>query len=112
MIDHSATVSATSEGIVGAMTVPQLLAKAWHDRQTAILRLSDGRNWRLIHIHDGSPTAIELSTVADAFALMLEESELISSDERADVEDFARKKRCPQATAVLALRLIDAIEPR
>jgi tetratricopeptide (TPR) repeat protein len=98
------------EGNLGEVTVPQLLAHAWRDQRSATLQLSHGQIERHIHVHAGSPVAAESMQDDEDFALLLEGAGLIQTADRVKLEAFARKRKCPQASAVLALRMLDAKE--
>jgi tetratricopeptide (TPR) repeat protein len=107
MADSQMTAT-PDEGELGPTSVPQLLAEAWRDRRSGWLQLARGKCERRIRVQDGAPISIESSLADDVFAETLEERGLITTEERTKVEGFARDRECPQASAVLALRLLDA----
>ena len=106
----STTTAATTEGLLGPTTIPQLLAEAWRDRRSGMLQVSRDKTERHIHVQDGSPVAIESTSEDEGFALMLETTGLIRTADRLKVETLACKRECPEANAVLALRLLDATQ--
>ena len=89
------------------MNVAQILAQAWRDERSGVLHLAQGKQERQLEIRDGSPISIESGTGDDAFAAFLDETGLISASDRARVEQTATERECPQASAVLALKLLD-----
>ncbi len=97
-----------NEGSVDATRIPRLFAEAWRDRRSGWLHLSRGRTERRIRFLDGSPVTLESTPEESGFARSLEEAGAISSAERFEVERFARDRDCPEASAVHALRLLDA----
>ena len=80
------------------------------DRRSGTLQVSRDKTERHIHVHNGSPVAVESKADDEGFALMLERKGLIRTADRQKVEEMARSSECPQANAVLALRLLDANE--
>nr|MBC8188344.1 hypothetical protein [Pseudomonadota bacterium] len=107
---NSASIASPEEGTLDRVPVAQLLAEAWRDRRSGILRISRGKTQLGIEIQDGSPIAVESDSDQDGFALMLESAGLIKTADRIKVESMARSRERPQASAVLALRLLDAKE--
>ncbi len=106
----SPAIASPEEGTLDRVPVAQLLAEAWRDRRSGTLRISRGKTQRCIDIQDGSPIAVESDSDQDGFALMLESAGLINTADRIKVESMARSRERPQASAVLALRLLDAKE--
>jgi Flp pilus assembly protein TadD len=101
--------SATAdEGTLESTSVPQLLAEAWRDKRSGWLRLAREKSERRIQVQSGAPIAIESNLAEDVFAHTLEDGGLITRDDRIKVERFALDRECPQASAVHALRLLDA----
>ncbi|MAG30803.1 MAG: hypothetical protein CL908_07935 [Deltaproteobacteria bacterium] len=105
---ESLTPEAPDEGQLEKTSVPQLLALAWRDQRSGCLRLSHGQRERRILVEQGAPIAVESSRDDDRFAQFLEDTGQIDTGARQKVEDFASKRDCPQASAVLALKLINA----
>jgi tetratricopeptide (TPR) repeat protein len=99
--------SANAEGALDQTSVPLLLAEAWRDRRSGWLQLSRGQCERRIEVQDGSPTAIESSLEDDSFALALEDSGLITPEDRIKIEKFAQDRETSQTSAVLALQILD-----
>jgi hypothetical protein len=110
LLSDSMTPATATEGPLGTITIAHLLAEAWRDRRSGTLLVSRDKAERHIHVHDGSPVAVESTADDEGFALMLETKGLIGTDDRRKVEEMARSRECPQANAILALRLIDASE--
>lgn len=108
MPESATTATAKTEGALGPTTIPSLLADAWRDRRSGMLQVSREKTERHIHVQDGSPIAVESIPSDEGFALMLETTGLIRTADRIKVEEMARARECPQANAVLALRLLDA----
>jgi tetratricopeptide (TPR) repeat protein len=104
------TPAAATEGPLGTITIAHLLAEAWRDRRSGTLQVSRDKTERHIHVHKGSPVAVESKADDEGFALMLERKGLIVTADRRKIEEMARSRECPQANAVLALRLLDASE--
>ena len=94
-------------GELDAHAVARLLAEAWRDRRSGWLVLSQGDAERRIRIAEGAPVAVESAAGDDGLAVRLEEAGLISGVDRAKVERVAAERECPQASAVLALRLLE-----
>ncbi len=95
------------QGSLESTSVPQLLAESWRDRRSGCLRLSRGQSERVIHIEDGAPTGLETSLGDDRFAELLEQTQRLTRDDRVKVEELAEQRECSQASAVLALGLLD-----
>ncbi|MFK7895877.1 MAG: DnaJ domain-containing protein [Myxococcota bacterium] len=114
--DTSASTSAApqnvrntpNEGILEAVSVPQLLAEAWRDRRSGTLRVAQGKSERQIIVLEGAPVSVEVNPGDDHFAQSLQDAGKLTGPERLNVEKLAQERSCPQATAVLALRLVDA----
>jgi tetratricopeptide (TPR) repeat protein len=110
---HSATSSESApptlpdEGELDPHGVARLLAEAWRDRRSGWLVLSQGDTERRIRVVEGAPTTVETRSGDDGFATRLEQAGLISGVDRAKVERVASERGCPQASAVLALRLME-----
>lgn len=100
--------STPNEGILESISVPQLLAEAWRDRRSGTLRVAQGKSERLIVVVDGSPVGVEVSPGDDHFGQALQDAGELTGPDRAKVEKLAQERSCPQASAVLALRLMDA----
>ncbi len=106
----AATDPSAPEGRLESTSVAHLLAEAWRDRRSGRLELRRGATeWRL-HLEAGAPTAIEAADGEDRFAQILEDQRRLSASERQKVEALAAERGCPQASAVLGLRLLDAKE--
>ena len=95
------------QGSLESTSVPQLLAESWRDRRSGCLRLSRGQSKRLIYIDDGAPTGLETSLAEDGFAQILEDTKRLTTADRLKVEKLAEQRECSQASAVLALGLVD-----
>lgn len=99
---------APDEGGLEAVGVPLLLAQAWRDRRSGVLRLAHGQAERTLTVREGAPTDVTSSAADDGFAAALEQAGQLSGPDRARVEQFAADKECPEASAALALGLLDA----
>lgn len=97
-----------SEGALGSTSVPELLVDAWRERRSGSLRVALGNRECRIQVHDGAPFSAESSLREDQLAQSLTESGRISDADRIRVEKLAAEGACSQASAVLALRLVDA----
>lgn len=97
-----------NEGILESVSVPQLLAEAWRDRRSGTLRVAQGKSERMIIVVDGAPVGVEVSAGDDHFGQALQDAGELTGPERANVEKLAQERSCPQASAVLALRLVEA----
>lgn len=89
-------------------SVPQLLAEAWRDQRSGRLQLRHGKRERVIQVRNGSPIAIESNSADIGFASQLEASGLISAGDRLKIERLSRARECAEATAVMALQILDA----
>ena len=107
MTDSITPPKTPEEGLLGTVTVPALLAEAWRDQRSGMLQVSHDKTERHIHVRDGSPVSIESNSDDDGFAILLENMGLIKTADRLKIEELARTRQCPQANAVLALRLLD-----
>jgi tetratricopeptide (TPR) repeat protein len=96
------------EGALDPVSVPQLLAEAWRDRGSGCLQVAHGSHERTISVHDGAPIAAESSRREDDFAGYLESTKRIRVADRFRVEKLASERGCSQASAVLALKLLEA----
>ena len=96
------------EGALEGIGVPLILAHAWRDRRSGCLQLSQGKNERRVQIRDGAPVAIDTNRGEDTLAAFLADTRQIDDEGRIEVERMAAEKACPQASAVLALKLLDA----
>lgn len=107
---HSPPAAApiATSGKVADTSVPALLAHVWAEQKTTSLRLIRGKCERRIQILEGAPIAVETSLGEDHFAQLLADARQISAFDRSKVEKFALDKECSQATAVMALNLLDA----
>jgi tetratricopeptide (TPR) repeat protein len=94
-------------GSLESISVPQLLAESWRDRRSGCLRLSRGKSERVIQIADGAPTGLETSLADDHFAEILEQTGRLKTADRVKVEKLAEQRECSQASAVLALGVLD-----
>jgi tetratricopeptide (TPR) repeat protein len=95
------------EGSLEAVSVPMLLAQAWRDERSGLLQLAHGKTERRLEIRQGEPVSIESGGVEDEFARFLEDTHQIDPADRLAVEKMASERECPQASAVLALKLLD-----
>jgi len=98
---------APDEGSLDVVNVPLLLAQAWRDERSGMLRLAHGKNHRRLEIRNGAPVSIESDQTEDTFARFLEDTNQISTTDRLAVERMASERDCPHASAVLALKLLD-----
>lgn len=103
---HSAADGTT--GQLADVSVPELLARAWATKRDGALRIRQGKRSRSILVQGGSPLSVETSLGEDFFAQMLVDSQKISAVDRSRVEKLAADKDCSQASAVMALGLLDA----
>ena len=108
MATHQGIPDTPDQGGLDAVSVPMLLAQAWRDRKTGVLQLTHGARVCEIDVRDGSPVGAESSGERDGFGSFLERTGKITAMQRAEVERVADEKACPEASAVLALRLLDA----
>lgn len=99
---------APDQGGLDAVAVPVLLAQAWRDRRSGVLQLAQGERVCEIDVRKGSPVGAEGRGGTDGFASFLERTGRLKAPERARVEQVAAEKVCPEASAVLALKLLDA----
>ena len=95
------------EGLLDKVGVAQLLAEAWGARRSGRLRIARGKCECWIQLVDGSPVAVETQGEPDRFARALETAGQIQPTERRKVEQFAVARECSQASAALALKLLD-----
>lgn len=95
------------EGLLDKTNVAQLLAEAWAGRRSGRLRLARGKSECWIQVVDGAPVAVEARPESDRFARALETAGQIQGAERRKLEQFAIERECSQASAALALKLVD-----
>ncbi len=95
------------EGSLDSVSVAQILAHCWRDERSGSLHLAHGKSERHIEIRNGSPISIDSGSGDDAFAAFLDETGQISASDRLRVEQKAAERQCPQASAVLALKLLE-----
>lgn len=88
-------------------SVPKLLAEAWRDRRSGQLILRRGETEYRLAFHDGSPTRLDADASEDRLASFLEDARKITGPERTKVENLAQERDCSQASAVMALGLIE-----
>jgi tetratricopeptide (TPR) repeat protein len=96
------------EGLLDKVGVAQLLAEAWAARRSGRLRVARGKTGCWIQVVEGSPVAVETKGEADRFARALESTGQIQLPERRKIEQFAAEHQCSQASAALALKLVDS----
>lgn len=101
-------IDAPVEGGLDAVSVPHLLAQAWRDERTGVLHLAHGERERHLLVRKGAPITISSPRGDDEFAAFLANTGRIDGAQRVLIERFAAKRGCPQASAALALKLIDA----
>lgn len=101
-------IDAPDEGGLDAVSVPHLLAQAWRDERTGVLQLAHGQHERHLLVRKGAPITISSPRVDDEFAAFLASTGRIDGTQRVEIERLAAERGCPQASAVLALKLIDA----
>ncbi|MBY0400337.1 DnaJ domain-containing protein [Myxococcota bacterium] len=102
------TRAVPDEGPLDRIGVAQLLAAAWRARRSGRLRLARGKSERMILVHEGSPIGVESKNEPDALARALESTGQIQAADRRRLEQFASERECSQASAALALKLVDA----
>lgn len=95
------------EGTLGVISVPRLLAEAWRERRSGTLQLAHEQQSCRILVHEGSPFSAESSRGEDDLARSLAESGRISAADRMRIENVAEERGCAQASAALALQLVD-----
>ena len=95
------------EGTLGVISVPRLLAEAWHERRSGTLQLAHAGHSCRILVHEGSPFSAESTQGEDDLARSLAESGRITTADRMRIEKVAEERGCAQASAVLALQLVD-----
>lgn len=101
-------IDAPEEGGLDAVSVPQLLAQAWRDERSGTLQLAHGQRERHLLVRKGAPCMASSPRGEDDFAAYLSSMGRIDDTQRVEVERLASERGCPQASAVLALQLIDA----
>ncbi len=107
LMSDAKIIEAADEGSLEAVNVPELLAQAWRDERSGLLQLAHEKHERHLEIRRGAPVAIESGQVEDTFARFLEDSNLIGASDRLQIERMASERKCAQASAVLALKLLD-----
>ncbi len=100
-------IDAPDEGGLDAVSVPQILAQAWRDERTGVLRLAHGQRERHLLVRKGAPISISSPRGDDEFAAFLANTGRIGGAQRVEVERLAAERGCAQASAVLALELLD-----
>ena len=95
------------EGTLGAISVPRLLAESWAERRSGTLQLAHEAQSCRILVHQGSPFSAESTQGEDDLARCLAESGRITAADRMRIEKVAETRGCAQASAALALQLVD-----
>ncbi len=98
---------APDEGLLDKTNVAQLLAEAWAAKRSGRLRIAYGKSELWIQLVDGAPAAVESSATTDPIARVLETSGRLGVADRRKLEQFAKERECSQASAALALKLVD-----
>jgi len=101
-------IDVPDEGGLDAVSVPRLLAQAWRDERCGILEIRHGQTEHRLLVRDGAPLNLDSNAAEDGFARFLEDTSQISASDRTNAERVARERECPEASAVLALKLLDA----
>jgi len=101
-------IDAPDEGGLDAVSVPHILAQAWRDERTGVLQLAHGQRERHLLVRKGAPITISSPRGEDELAAFLANTGRIDGAQRVEVERLAAERGCPQASAVLALKLMDA----
>ena len=107
-MSDSKIVDPPDEGSLEVVNVPTLLARAWYNERSGLLQLAHGKITRRLEIRRGEPVSIESDKADDTFARYLEDTNQIKSKDRLAIERMASERECPQASAVLALKLLDS----
>lgn len=111
-MSHAKQRATPDEGLLdtlpGKVGVAQLLAEAWGARRSGRLRVARGKSECWIQVVEGSPVAVETKGEADRFARSLESTGQIQLAARRKIEQFASERECSQASAALALKLVDS----
>ncbi len=102
------TRATPDEGLLDKISVPEILAKAWSARRTGRLRLARAKSECWIQVVDGSPVAVESKDEGNQLARVLESTGQIQLTDRRKLEQFAVERACSQASAALALKLVDS----
>lgn len=103
-------IEVPAEGGLDAVSVPLILAQAWRNQRSGLLHLTEGPREHRIGVCNGLPVSIESDGREDRFARFLEDTGKIKADDRLEVERLASERECPQASAVLALKLLDSMD--
>ena len=106
-MSQARTRATPDEGLLEKLSVPQLLAQAWGVRRTGRLRLARAKTELWIQVVDGSPVAVESKDDGNQLARVLERTGQIQETDRRKLEQFAVDRECSQASAALALKLVD-----
>lgn len=101
-------IDVPEEGGLDAVSVPRLLAQAWRDERSGLLEIRHGQSEHRLLVREGAPVQLDSPGVEDGFARFLEDTSQISATDRASAERMAQQRECPEASAVLALKLLDA----
>ena len=96
------------EGPLDAVNVPLLLAQAWRDQRSGVLELRYIQDDRSIDVFEGAPYGFASTCMEDRFAKFLLDTRRIDAAARIEIERFAEERGCPHASAVLALKILDA----
>ncbi|MBJ22363.1 MAG: DnaJ domain-containing protein [bacterium] len=107
-MSNTIMIDAPDEGSLESINVPLLLAQAWREQRSGQLQISHGKCERSLEVRRGAPVSVETGNAEDTFARSLEDAKLIDASKRLTVERTASQRGCPQASAVLALKLLDS----
>ena len=101
-------IDVPDEGGLDAVSVPRLLAQAWRDERNGILEIRHGQSEHRLLVRQGAPIELDSPASEDGFARFLEDTSQITGPDRARAAQMASERECPEASAVLALKLLDA----
>ncbi len=101
-------MGSTSEtGNFGQQSLPALLAQLHRDRFSGRLSITQARQQKSFVFQEGMPVFAESNRRSGGLGLLLLESGKISESDHSRLQDFVKREKVKEATALLALELID-----
>lgn len=97
-------------GDLAQSPLPRLLLRLLQERFSGTLSLSRERTHKRFSLLDGFPTISESSLPRESLGNLLEEREAIDATQHAALRAHVARKRCPEAAAILGLKLLGSRE--
>jgi len=99
--------NASDTGNFGEQSLAALLAQLHRDRFSGRLNITHARQQKSFVFQEGMPVFAESNRSSGGLGLRLLKSGQISESDHTQVQDFVKREKVKEATALLALELID-----